>query len=138
MRELKLIRRYQDDNGTLGRLYIDNTYLHTLECPWRNNEKGVSCIPEGTYEVTRDNTGRFQFYKVLGVPDRTDIEIHPANYVIHPESGRRQLEGCIALGMKFSKAPVPAVWSSRDACESFLSRMDKNDFLLTINSDHVK
>lgn len=62
----------------------------TLENPYRKTTKD-SAIPCGTYECEIDNTGKFQFYKVLNVPNRQAIEIHEGNY-------ERDTEGCILVG----------------------------------------
>jgi len=62
----------------------------TLENPMRETTKD-SAIPLGTYECVKDNTGKFQFYKVLNVPGRQNIEIHQGNLEAHTE-------GCILFG----------------------------------------
>jgi hypothetical protein len=46
--ELDLLRTYYP-KGTNGSLLVNGVGLcHTIELPWKNNEQGVSCIPEGT------------------------------------------------------------------------------------------
>jgi hypothetical protein len=64
----------------------------TLELPWRNNERGRSHIPRGRYVAIRHNSPKFgKCVHVQGVKGRSEILIHPANYV-------EQLQGCIAVG----------------------------------------
>ena len=66
-----------------------------LELPWKNNERRVSCIPAGTYQIIKHTSPKFgQCYWVQDVPNRSEILIHPANY-------HRQLLGCIAPGRDF-------------------------------------
>lgn len=55
-------------------------------------ERTAVCILEGTYPARREMSPHFGFVTPhLTVPNRTYIEIHPANYPL-------QLEGCIAVG----------------------------------------
>lgn len=93
-----LTRTFQGTN-TLGQLdIIDGNRsvidtLFTLELPWKNNERRVSCIPIGTYRLKLHTSPKFgQCYWVKDVPNRDAILIHPANYT-------RQLLGCIAVGL---------------------------------------
>jgi hypothetical protein len=89
--ELTLIRSYHS-LGTNGELYLDGKLLcYTIELPWIDNIKEVSCIPEGRYQLVKMYTKKFGLhYMVSNVPGRDDIFIHPANYAL------RELEGCIA------------------------------------------
>ena len=46
---LFLTRTYFPD-GTNGKLECEGKLIcNTIELPWKNNEKRVSCIPEGKY-----------------------------------------------------------------------------------------
>lgn len=90
---------------------------HTVELPWRDNLRGVSSIPEGTYQMRFTMSPRFKvkLWEVLNVPGRAGVRIHAANYA-------RQLEGCIALGMgraDIDKDGVPDVTQSREAMRRF-------------------
>jgi hypothetical protein len=93
-----LTRTFQDTN-TLGQLdvigadggVIDTFF--TLELPWKNNERRVSCIPKGSYKLKLHTSPKFgKCFWVNDVPNRDAILIHPANYT-------RQLLGCIAVGL---------------------------------------
>ena len=74
-----------------------------LELPWRDNEIGKSCIPEGVYIVDRDHSGRMQYYALRNeeTAPRTFIEIHPATYL-------RNLEGCLGPCMEIKAATKQA------------------------------
>lgn len=55
-------------------------------------ERTAVAIPEGTYSGVKRYSPHFGKTVVgISVPNRTDIEVHPANYPC-------QLEGCIAVG----------------------------------------
>ena len=139
MQTVTLVRFKHVDEGTLGKLTLPNDeQLFTVEPPWADNQKGKSCIPTGTYTVKRDRTGRFQYFAVRDVPERTAIEIHPANYFINPGTGRQELHGCIAPGLSLNTAHPASVNSSRAACNKLLEVMGEEDWLLEIvNSEDV-
>jgi hypothetical protein len=64
----------------------------TMELPWRNNERKVSCIPPGRYQVVHRKSPKYgDHFHILNVPNRDLILIHQANYA-------RQLQGCIGVG----------------------------------------
>lgn len=91
MKYLKLERTYLPDKTTgILRSSMGIVIDETLERPWKNNQRSISCIPAGIYKVRRDRTGRFQWYKVLGVQGRTAIEFHEGSKVEHSE-------GCILM-----------------------------------------
>ena len=68
----------------------DLTEYPTLERPWLNNKVNVSCIRAGFYKFVRDTHGRFQWFRVLNVENRTNIEMHKG---IKPSHSN----GCILL-----------------------------------------
>lgn len=116
--DLTLRRDYHGDDCTLGILRAGgrSSSLHTIERPWRPDQEGrggcafISCVPRGTYRLTRhtrpsgeqtwalSNPGLDVFY----LPDdaqranrascaRTLILIHAGNYWW-------DVVGCIAVG----------------------------------------
>src|SRR5690242_6247100 len=49
----------------------------TLERPWLNNQKSISCIPKGEYQISRTVRPKHGMcFEVLNVPNRSDILIH--------------------------------------------------------------
>lgn len=76
-----LTRTKYDEHLTAGVLSFSQheTSYAILENPWKDNQRNISCIPEGLYTVKRDKTGRFQWWKILDVPNRSNIEIHTGN-----------------------------------------------------------
>ncbi|MBD8084555.1 DUF5675 family protein [Chryseobacterium caseinilyticum] len=89
--ELILFRKYHPE-GTNGQLFVDGDHLcFTIELPWRNNRRRVSCIPEGTYRLVKRFSKRFSWHLMLeNVRGRSLILIHPANNAVE------ELSGCIA------------------------------------------
>ena len=87
--ELELFRTY-DPEGTNGELKL--LVCNTIELPWLQNQRNVSCIPEGRYELRKRFIKKFGLHLlVVDVPaDRSWILIHPAN------DTKTQLKGCIA------------------------------------------
>jgi hypothetical protein len=88
---IKLIRIY-GNAGTNGYLIANKQVIaKTIELPWRQNQRCVSCIPEGTYTLKKRRSNRFGLHlEVLNVPNRNFILFHPANDAL------QQLRGCIA------------------------------------------
>lgn len=97
--------RIEDSEAcTEGLLTIDGRfYCYTLELPWNNNVRNISCIPEGEYNVKVMKSEHFSLKmghavylpQVLGVPNRDGILIHGANTV-------NDLLGCIGVGSAYN------------------------------------
>lgn len=130
------IERIYNPDNTLGDLTIRDSSgqvtlnLKTVELPWRDNERWISCIPEGTYDVVPRYSKRHKHhFHILGVPDRSLILFHVANYVW-------ELQGCIAPGLKHSDIDgdgVIDVKHSGQAMERLL-RTAPDGFTLKIGS----
>lgn len=89
--DLVLERAYFKE-GTNGTLFCSHLFLcHTIELPWKDNRRSVSCIPEGVYEVVPRFSTKFNHHLLVKeVKNRNLILIHPANDAL------KELEGCIA------------------------------------------
>jgi hypothetical protein len=94
---LWLTRTYFPD-GTNGKLLCEGKMIcNTIELPWKNNEKRISCIPEGKYFIRKRYSPKFQWHlEVMDVNNRSYILFHPAN------NASRELNGCIAPVTKLS------------------------------------
>lgn len=89
--ELTLIRTYllEGSNGVL--MCGDLKICSTIELPWKENQRKISCIPEGRYELKRRYTTRFGYHFMIShVPDRSNILIHAFNNAL------AESKGCIA------------------------------------------
>ncbi|MBN4083016.1 hypothetical protein JYT50_01375 [bacterium AH-315-A23] len=89
--ELHLHRTYFKE-GTNGALFYNHRFLgFTIELPWLNNARTISCIPEGVYQLKARYSEKFKYHLQLqNVKGRSLILLHPAN------DARKELEGCIA------------------------------------------
>lgn len=89
--ELLLIRKYHAQ-GTNGQLFADGNHLcFTIELPWKDNSRRISCIPEGKYRLSKRYSAKFGWhFLVSAVENRSLILIHPANNAL------KELAGCIA------------------------------------------
>lgn len=60
----------------------------SIELPWRDNAKEVSCIPEGLYPLRWTRSKRFSdlrkkdvwMWEIQDVADRSGVRIHSGNY----------------------------------------------------------
>lgn len=94
---LILTRTYFPD-GTNGKLECEGKLLcKTIELPWKNNERRVSCIPEGKYFLKKRYSLKYKWHiHITGVQNRSLILFHPAN------NAMKELNGCIAPVTKLS------------------------------------
>ena len=93
---LTLTRDRCSEWATLGRLSIGGEAVcHTLERPWLENKRRVSCIPVGEYHGAVQHSPRFQAWlpELLDVPGRDQILIHAGNTA-------DDTEGCILVGLE--------------------------------------
>lgn len=106
----KLCREYykEQTHGTLT-VYDEDTNeqvfkCRTLELPDLNNQRNVSCIPEGHYDVSPVYSQTFgSIYSVEDVSGRSLIRIHQGNYAgsMNPRTGHSDIRGCILVGKAF-------------------------------------
>lgn len=119
-------------SGTWGVMIHDyQPFALTLEDPWNDNKKDVSCIPSGRYnciKIYRKNK-RYYTYLLLDVPGRTEIMFHPGNT-------KDDTWGCILIGEEFGKIKdKPALIASKRGFNEFMQKMkQKNSFIIEIRS----
>ncbi len=94
------LERTYHAGGTNGSLTLDGKEIcKTIELPWRDNRRNVSCIPEGRYRLGLYPSRKFGLnLLVQDVPGRSGILIHPAN------NAAAELRGCIAPVTKLTGA----------------------------------
>jgi len=90
---ITLTRLYNTDECMLGVMATtDKLLCFTMENPWRGNQKGISCIPDGHYWCKPHEGTKFkETWVVMDVPGRSGIVFHIGN----TESDTR---GCILPG----------------------------------------
>jgi hypothetical protein len=95
---LLIIRDTFTEQSTIGELYLNGEWLcDTLELPYINNERSISCIPDGQYKVRlrtakESSTRNYLHLLVEDVKDRKYILVHIGNF---PKDTR----GCILVGI---------------------------------------
>ena len=98
MINLLLIRDKFTDESTIGELFLNGELLcDTLENPWLDNQKNISCIPVGEYPVRirlpRESATRdYMHLLVKEVKDRDYILFHIGNTA-------KDTRGCILVGL---------------------------------------
>lgn len=121
--KLLLSRQSEKDRtkqSIIGSFFIDEVFFgYTIELPWRDNKRLVSCVPEGTYPVRWFLSGRWKRLVpvLVDVPGRDAIEIHVANFPT-------DIIGCIGLG--FTKG-IDFIGNSRIAIEKFYKILNEAD-----------
>ena len=94
---LLIIRDTFSEKSTLGKLFINGeSFCDTLELPYINNERSISCIPAGRYKVrlrtARESATRdYLNLLVQDVPDRDWILFHRGNTT-------KDTRGCVLVG----------------------------------------
>ena len=94
---LLIIRDTFTKESTIGKLFINGeSFCDTLENPYINNERNISCIPEGSYKVRlrlpRESATRdYLHLLVQDVPNRDWILFHRGNTA-------KDTSGCILVG----------------------------------------
>ncbi|MDD5543883.1 MAG: DUF5675 family protein [Acidobacteriia bacterium] len=107
------------EHGTFGVLLLSEIpFAVTIELPWKDNAKNVSCIPMGIYRCCltwrADGTRTF---RVMNVPERDDILFHKANTIA-------DLKGCIGIAEEFGEmGGKPAVLSSGRGFREFMEKL---------------
>lgn len=123
MENYTILREPDRSKQTLGTFTITKNNAvaftcKTIELPWKNNERRVSCIPDGVYRTIRHRSPSYgECFWVQDVPGRSEILIHHGNYAasINPRTGTPDTKGCILPGQAHADVNadgIPDVTSS--------------------------
>lgn len=118
--QIKLIRIEDLGFGTFGTLLIEGSaFCVTLEQPYRDNRKNISCVPCGNYTCKRVDSPKYgNTFEVMNVPNRSHILFHSGNLVRHTK-------GCILLARKFGVLEKHrAILNSGSTVKEFLSILE--------------
>lgn len=138
MNENSLFLERVSDNGTqtIGRMYVVDhqggsvANYPSMELPWKNNQRRISCIPPGKYPVVKHHSPTFgKCFWVQDVPGRSEILIHVGNY-------HKDTLGCILPGMDLQELNGDKnidVTSSRKAVAELLELLP-DSFVLEIRN----
>ena len=135
MRQVELFRLRRSDQGTEGMLVTEDFKCRTLELPWRDNKRQISCIPPDEYKVDMRLSNKYgRVYWVRKVPNRTYILIHSGNYAGDKSKGfKSHVMGCILLGKKSGYlGGQVAILNSRIMVRAFMEELDYEPFMLRI------
>jgi len=130
IKTVTLKRGYANANQQLGDLSTYGFACKTLELPWKNNQKNISCIPKGKYTVKWTFSPKFlrYTYEIMNVPNRSGVRLHKGNYFY-------QVQGCILLGDSYgdlNKDTSADILNSTITIEKFENFMQNKDFILEI------
>ena len=98
MINLLLIRDTFSKESTIGELFLNGERMcDTLENSWQDNQRNISCIPEGIYPVRlrlpRESATRDYIHLLVqDVPNRDWILFHRGNTA-------KDTSGCILVGL---------------------------------------
>jgi hypothetical protein len=115
-------RAFPTKNYIIDKVYINDKYFSdALELPYLDNKPDISAIVKGEYLIYIRYSNNFKMWlpEIQNVPNRTNILIHPANFVNadgKPDIFNEydQLQGCMALGKNKVKGQVieSRVWQA--------------------------
>jgi hypothetical protein len=130
-----MLYRTYDAEGVNGELYINAAMeCYTIELPWADNRRNVSCIPEGTYVLEKRYSKKHGWHlHVTGVKDRNLVLVHPAN------DAKKELRGCIAPVTQLT-GPGKGILSRmafERLKEKLFTAMKQRTVLITITSREV-
>jgi hypothetical protein len=140
MKTVYIIRYQIGDKQSLGTLLVvkDGRILfssHLLERGWQNNQRNISCIPSGTYDLRKEYSSKFnrKLWEAYGVPNRSECKFHASNFW-------KQLNGCFAPGearVNIGSDSELDMVNSADMLDSFMDAMgtDTRARLVVINDN---
>lgn len=76
----------------------------TLELPWLDNKRQISCIPKGEYVVEKRTSARYgEHFWIKNVPGRDTILIHNGNFAYNTKESpdgkdTPDILGCVLVG----------------------------------------
>jgi hypothetical protein len=112
----------------------DHPKIYMIAPPWKDNQKDISCIPQGLYNVIRHNSIYHpNTFEILNVPSREGVLIHPGNYACPVQVGDRIIcdsKGCFLPGFDYDKK-TPMIKRSVKAQEYLLDNI-KDNFALEV------
>lgn len=134
-RLFRIVRIAYLDKSTFG-VFLDNKtpFCLTLERPWLENKKNISCIPEGYYICHRVASPKFgDTFEVINVPERSHVLFHKGNI-------SEDTHGCIILGEQYEPlSGENAVIASGKAFKEFKEKLKGLDqFILAIEAHDYK
>lgn len=140
--KVKVLRSRSLIHGTPGRLTTENGFsCDTLELPWEDNKRGISCIKAGIYKgwLWESPTMHRTVVRLEDKNGRKDCLLHNANFAGDqtidvdydgvPDEFT-QIHGCTAVGMGYglvsrpdTKAMQMGILSSKDTLARLVAHL---------------
>lgn len=127
---LYLLDRVYLPDRTLGSIVSPQGGIicKTLELPWKDNERSVSCIPEGRYHVIKQPPKEdrpYHYFRLPKVTGRSGILIHRGT---EPADSR----GCILVASRFKniESETPSLEESGVKLQWMIDNMPDEFYLL--------
>lgn len=124
------IDTWMNHDCTIGRLTMGDFKCFTLELPWLENNRRISCIPSGSYLATHYRSpSKGNVLLLHDVPNRTYIEVHAGNFTY-------QTNGCILVGdsiRHLNNDDIPDVANSKKTLEMLLARVPEQGAVISIS-----
>ncbi len=120
--------------GTFGKLIVGDLTLYCVEQPWRNNEPGRSCIPEGDYILEPHRSQKYPHtWAMVGetVSHYPEAGKPRSACLLHVGNTMEDVTGCIAPGTSLNENAWGVV-SSRKAMEALREEMKAEALVLKI------
>jgi len=134
------LQRFSQDIVTFGKLNLEiegQPTIYTIERPWLNNQRDISCIPQGIYNFAPfKSIIKGNVWKTIYVPNRDNIEIHAGNYAspvmdLNGIFHEPETEGCILVGFGINEK-VPMLLESLKALNYLRKTIGRNGFVLEV------
>lgn len=136
------IKRTYLSTATLGDLTVfDEANVMVFECktlelPFKDNKRSISCIPEDDYLVLKmppTVKRKYEYFWVQHVPGRSGILFHPGNFT-------RQIKGCILPGESLTDMDKDGIIDVTNTTKTLkiLTALLPEKFRLTIYSDEPR
>lgn len=136
MKKVVLTRTHDNGIQTIGYIDVFNDKgikefsCCSLELPYRDNKRSISCIPKGQYIIKPRTSEKYKkHYHVTDVIGRTYILIHSGNYNSHTK-------GCILVGSRFKDINFDGqfdVVNSNSTLKKLLVHLNNKTLILEIN-----
>jgi len=108
---------------TIGILQCEDFRCFTLELPWLNNIRNISCVPSGKYEYKKRLSPTLgPVIHILDVGEREWIYIHKGNFT-------NEIQGCILVGTMLKDINGDSVADVGNSAKAF-------DDLMHVTDDH--